>query len=118
MASWEELDEALNDYKITCNGNVRLRKMQKDWSKRLHFNCEDNDIRFTMVVDHGEIISYSNGHDGVPDIIVSTDSETFCDMFWGDLNPVSKYIRGEIKVKGSQEDVMRLDAISSVIWPD
>lgn len=39
-------------------------------------------------------------------------------MFWGDLNPVAKYLRGEIAVQGSQEDVMRLDAISSVIWPD
>jgi hypothetical protein len=39
-------------------------------------------------------------------------------MFWGDLNPVQKYLRGEIAVKGSQEDVMRLDAISYVIWPD
>jgi len=27
-------------------------------------------------------------------------------------------LRGEITVKGSQEDVMRLDAISFVIWPD
>jgi len=50
--------------------------------------------------------------------VVTSESETFCDMFWGDLNPVQKYLRGEIKVKGSQEDVMRLDAISYVIWPD
>ena len=39
-------------------------------------------------------------------------------MFWGDLNSVQKYLRGEIVVKGSQEDVMRLDAISYVIWPE
>jgi putative sterol carrier protein len=92
--------------------------MQKDWSKLLHFIAEDNGVRFTMVVDHGEIVEYGQDHTGVPDIIVTTDSETFCDMFWGDLNPVAKYLRGEIKVKGSQEDVMRLDAISFVIWPD
>ena len=62
--------------------------------------------------------STPEGHVGTPDIVVTTDSETFCDMFWGDLNPVQKYLRGEITVKGSQEDVMRLDAISFVIWPD
>ncbi len=118
MAGWDELGEALADYQVTCNGNERLRKMQKDWSKTLHFHCEDNAVDFTMVVYHGEIVSYSDGHDGVPDIVVMTDSETFCDMFWGDLNPVAKYLRGEIKVRGSQEDVLRLDAISSIIWPD
>lgn len=118
MADWDELAEALADYTQSCNNNARLRKMQRDWSKVLHFACEDNDVTFTMVVDRGEIMSTGPGHQGTPDIVVTTLSETFCDMFWGDLNPVQKYLRGEIKVRGSQEDVMRLDAISYVIWPD
>jgi putative sterol carrier protein len=118
LATWGELEEALADYTVQCNANERLRKMQRDWSRRLHFSCVDSDVTFTMVVDHGEIVEVSEGHDGVPDIGVSASSEVFCDMFWGDLNPVSKYLAGEIKVQGSQEDVMRLDAISAIIWPD
>jgi putative sterol carrier protein len=118
VADWEELEEALADYTVSCNTNERLRKMQRDWSRQLHFVCSDTGARFSMEVDHGEILSTPEGHVGTPDIIVTTDSETFCDMFWGDLNPVQKYLRGEITVNGSQEDVMRLDAISSVIWPD
>lgn len=118
MADWAELQEALADYTASCNTNERLRKMQRDWTRRLHFDCTDNGIMFTMDVDHGEIVRVVEGHEGVPDIVVTTDSEVFCDMFWGDLNPVQKYLRGEIKVKGSQEDVLRLDAISYVIWPD
>ncbi len=118
MATWEELDEALADYTATCNANERLRRMQKDWSRVLHFRCSDTDDTFTMEVDRGEIVAVKPGHQGVPDIVVTTGSETFCDMFWGDLNPVQKYLRGEIAVQGSQEDVMRLDAISYVIWPD
>jgi len=118
MAQWDELSEALADYTLNCNGNERLRKMQRDWSRTLHFICSDTATTFTMDVDHGEIISTGEGHVGVPDIVVTTTSETFCDMFWGDLNPVQKYLRGEITVKGSQEDVMRLDAISYVIWPE
>jgi hypothetical protein len=39
-------------------------------------------------------------------------------MFWGDLNPAQKYLRGELKLKASQEDVMRLDAINLIIWPE
>ena len=118
MANWDELAEALVDYTSTCNGNARLRKMQRDWSRVLHFACEDNGVLFTMEVVKGEILGTPEGHEGTPDIVVTTHSETFCDMFWGDLNPVQKYLRGEIKVQGSQEDVMRLDAISYVIWPD
>jgi len=118
MADWDELAEALADYTATCNTNERLRKMQRDWSRNLHFVCSDNELAFSMDVERGEIRSTQAGHVGVPDIIVTTHSEVFCDMFWGDLNPVQKYLRGEITVQGSQEDVMRLDAISAVIWPD
>lgn len=118
MADWDELAEALADYTVSCNENERLRKMQRDWSRVLHFTTSDTDAAFTIEVDHGEIVGTPQGHLGVPDIAVSADSETFCDMFWGDLNPVQKYLRGEIAVKGSQEDIMRLDAISYVIWPD
>ncbi|MEI8051346.1 MAG: SCP2 sterol-binding domain-containing protein [Actinomycetes bacterium] len=118
MAAWDEIGEALADYTATCNSNERLRKMQRDWSRVLHFICSDTTDTFTMVVTSGEIVATTAGHDGVPDLVVTTDSETFCDMFWGDLNPVAKYLRGDIKVKGTQEDVMRLDAISYVIWPD
>jgi putative sterol carrier protein len=118
MADWEELAEALADYTLSCNGNERLRKMQRDWSRTLHFICSDSETIFSMEVQKGEILSTPEGHVGVPDIVVTADSETFCDMFWGDLNPVAKYLRGEITVNGSQEDVMRLDAISYVIWPD
>ena len=49
---------------------------------------------------------------------MTTSSETLCDMFWGDLNPAQKYLRGELKLKASQEDVMRLDAINLIIWPE
>ena len=118
MADWNELREALDDYTVSCNDNARLRKMQRDWSRVLHFACSDNAVTFSMDVVKGEIVQVHEGHVGVPDIVVTTTSETFCDMFWGDLNPVQKYLRGEIKVQGTQEDVMRLDAISYVIWPD
>lgn len=118
MADWEELREALADYTVSCNENERLRKMQRDWSRVLHFVCSDTGQNFSMDVVRGEIVSTQEGHVGTPDIVVTTTSETFCDMYWGDLNPIKKYLGGEIIVKGSQEDVMRLDAICYVIWPD
>jgi putative sterol carrier protein len=118
MATWDELQAALADYTVSCNTNERLRKMQRDWTRMLHFICSDTDTDFSMDVKAGEIVATGAGNPGVPDIIVTTDSETFCDMFWGDLNPMPRYLRGEIQVRGSQEDIMRLDAISYVIWPD
>jgi putative sterol carrier protein len=118
MATSQEILEALADYQLQCNDNKRLRKMQRDWSKLLHFAADDTGDTFTMDVVKGEIVSYKAGAEGQPDIIVSAKSEDLCDMFWGDLNPSQKYLQGEIRVKASQEDVVRLDAITMIIWPD
>jgi len=118
MATSQEILDALADYQIQCNENKRLRKMQRDWTKLLHFIAEDSGDTFTMNVVKGEIVSYGPGAGGTPDIIVTTTSENFCDMFWGDLNPSQKYLQGEIRVKATQEDIVRLDAITMIIWPD
>jgi putative sterol carrier protein len=118
VATSAEIMEALADYTIQCNQNKRLRRMQRDWTKLLHFVAEDTGDKFTMEVIKGEIVSTAEGASGTPDVIVTATSEDMCDMFWGDLNPSQKYLDGEIKVKASQEDVMRIDAITMIIWPD
>jgi len=41
MATSQDILEALADYQVQCNENKRLRKMQRDWSKLLHFVAED-----------------------------------------------------------------------------
>jgi len=118
MATSDEIMEALADFKVQCNENKRLRRMQRDWTKLIHFVAEDTGDSFTMDVVKGEIVSFGTGRNGTPDIIVTASSEDLCDMFWGDLNPSQKYLDGEIRVKGSQEDIMRLDAITMIIWPE
>jgi putative sterol carrier protein len=118
MANADEIMEALEDFKEQCNSNKRLRRMQRDWSKVLHCQASDTGDSFTTNVVAGEIIENERGKQGTPDVVIETDSETLCDMFWGDINPTQKYLKGEIKVKGSQEDIMRIDAITAIIWPE
>lgn len=118
MATSSEIMEALADYKNQCNENKRLRRMQRDWTKLIHFVTEDTGDAFTMDIIKGEIISNKEGKEGTPDVIITALSEDMCDMFWGDLNPAKKYLDGEIRVKASQEDVQRIDAITMIIWPE
>jgi putative sterol carrier protein len=118
MADQNEVLEAMKEYSSLSNGNARLRKMNRDWNKVIQFHAKDINQDFTMKVVAGEVTEYRAGSPDTPDIIVTATSEIFCDMFWGDLNPTQKYLTGELQVKGSQEDIMRLDAISAVIWPE
>ena len=118
MATTEELLEAYAEWRTRSNDNPRLTKMVKGWDRVIHFVTTDTGQGYTMVVEDQQLSGLAVGHIGQPDVIVTGSSEDFCDMFWGDLNPSEKYMSGEITLQGSQQDVMRIDAISMVAFLD
>ncbi|HVA05202.1 MAG TPA: SCP2 sterol-binding domain-containing protein [Acidimicrobiales bacterium] len=118
MATVEELCEAFADWRARSNDNPRLIKMVKGWDRVVHFATTDTAQGFTMRVQDQALSELVVGHEDQPDVIVTGSSEDFCDMFWGDLNPSEKYMSGEITLAGSQQDVMRIDAISMVAFLD
>lgn len=118
MAGAEEIEEAYAEWRARSNANQRLRKMVRGWDRVIHFRTTDTGAGFTMAVRDQELSELTAGLEGQPDVIVTGSSEDFCDMFWGDLNPSEKYMSGEITLAGSQQDVMRIDAISMVAFLD
>ena len=118
MATAEELLEAYAEWRARSNGNPRLTGMIRGWDRVIHFTTTDTAQGYTMRVQEQQLSALAVGHDGQPDVIVTGSSEDFCDMFWGDLNPSEKYMSGEIALLGSQQDVMRIDAISMVAFLD
>lgn len=118
MASRDEIVEALIDFSSRCNANAKLRKMLRDWSRCVQFLAQDTGDVFTVGIDSGEITSRAVGAEGIADLVVSATSEDLCDLFWGDLNPAQKYLNGEIQVRGAAADVMRIDAMSRLMWSE
>ena len=118
MATLEELREAHAQWRDRSNGNARLRGMVRGWDRVIHFRTTDNGLGFTMRVENQQLSELDTGPVEVVDVVVTGTSEDFCDMFWGDLNPSEKYMSGDITLQGSQEDVMRIDAISMVAFLD
>jgi putative sterol carrier protein len=118
MASRDEIVEAYADWRERCNANERLKRMLRGWDRVVHLVAIDSGDTFTVEVRDQELLELSQGSLGSPDLVVSASSEDFADMFWGDLNPSEKYMSGEIVLSGSQEDVMRLDAMSMVAFLD
>jgi putative sterol carrier protein len=118
LASVEELAEAFAEWRARSNDNPRLAKMVKGWNRVIHFTTTDTNQGFTMRVADQRLSELVVGYEDQPDVIVTGTSEDFCDMFWGDLNPSEKYMSGEITLAGSQQDVMRIDAVSMVAFLD
>jgi putative sterol carrier protein len=118
VAGRDEIAEAYADWRARCNENDRLRRMLRGWDRVVHLVAVDTGDRFTVVVRDQTLAGLVDGTDTIADLVVTATSEDFADLFWGDLNPSEKYMSGEITLAGSQEDVMRLDAMSMVAFLD
>ncbi len=118
MATREELREALDDYTQRAQSNERVRKTLKNWNSVIHLDVTDLGIAYTMTIVNGELTDIQDGAVGTPDLIVSGKSEDLTNIFWGDENPASNYMQGAITTRGSQEDVMRLDAMAMLLYLD
>lgn len=117
MATKQELREALEDYTRRVQASERVRKTLKSWSCVIHIQATDvPEAQFTTTVRNGEVVSVEDGLIGQADLIVEGSSEDLANVFWGDENPASNYMQGAIKTKGSQDDVMRLDAMAMFIY--
>lgn len=116
MATREELREALDDYIVQANNNERVKRTLQHWSCVMHLQATDIEAAFTLTITNGELGTIEEGLRGKADLIVSGSSEDLTNIFWGDENPASNYMQGAIKVQGSQEDVMRLDAMAMFIF--
>ena len=118
MATREELREALDDYTQRAQSNERIRKTLKNWNSVIHLDVSDLGIAYTMTIVNGELTGVQDGAVGTPDLIVTGSSEDLTNIFWGDENPASNYMQGAITTRGSQEDVMRLDAMAMLLYLD
>lgn len=116
MATREDLREALEDYVTRGQASERVRRSLKNWNCVMHLQATDLDAAFTMEVVGGGLSAVQDGLIGAPDLIVRGTGEDLTKIFWGEENPASNYMQGAIKVQGSQEDVMRLDAMALMIY--
>jgi len=115
MATREELREALDDYMALASKSERVLRSLRNWNCVIYFEASDIATSFTMTIKDGKA-TVNEDPQGAADLIVKGSSEDLADIFWGDANPASNYMQGSIKIQGSQENVMRLDAMAMLIY--
>ncbi|MCC6751796.1 MAG: SCP2 sterol-binding domain-containing protein [Deltaproteobacteria bacterium] len=119
MPTAAELLQAANEFREKMNGHPKVRKLLKRWSPTLHFTASDDAAaKLSLRIDGGEAGPAVEGHQGSCDLEVLGTAQDLGDMFRGRINPTQKYLNGEIRVKGHQADIIKLDAITMIIWPE
>jgi putative sterol carrier protein len=115
MATREELRTALDDYVQQAQKSQRVQQALKGWNCVIYIEATDINVGFTMTIQGGQT-TVSDGGSGTADLIVRGSSEDLANIFWCDENPASNYMQGAIKIQGSPDNTMKLDAMSLMIY--
>ncbi len=115
MATHQEITESLKAFVEGYSKNQRLKIMNRDWDRNVLVLADDTESVHTLVLKDGEL-SFSEGKTAEPDLTVISGSDTLADMFFGDITPTEPYMNGTLRIIGSEDDILRLDFISLLIW--
>lgn len=115
MATHYEITESLKAFQEGYNNNKKLKMMNHDWNRVIVIEATDVESKHTIILQDGNI-SIAEGIFATPDLVVTSDSETLADLFYGDITPTEPYMNGTLVIKGSEDDIVRLDFISLMIW--
>jgi putative sterol carrier protein len=80
-----------------------------DWQSSIQFNLTgDNGGNWYVNVAEGQC-SVSEGHTDAPTATVDMPAETWVGIANGSVNPMTAFMKGQIKIKGKMGDVTRLN---------
>lgn len=108
------LGETLQRFAAACNTNQRLQQMNHDWDRLILVQPDDADEEHWIRYRDG--VAAVVAADGEAELIVEGASEVLISIFSGASTPTEPYMSGDLRVRGSQDDVMRLDIIALLIW--
>lgn len=116
MATHAEITASLQAFKEGYQKNKKLKIMNKDWNRVILIEANDIKSQHTLTLQNGELSVAEGGPNQNADLVVTSDSETLADLFYGDITPTEPYMNGTLVIKGSEDDIVRLDFISLMIW--
>ncbi len=115
VASHDEISKSLRAFVDGYNRNARLKAMNRDWNRTVLVQATDIPSQHTLVLRDGEL-TLLEGAAGEADLTVTAGSDLLADLFAGEITPTEPYLDGRLKVLGREEDIIRLDFISLMIW--
>lgn len=90
--------------------------MNRDWNRVIVIKANDVESQHTLTLQNGELSVAQGTPEQNADLVVTSDSETLADLFYGDITPTEPYMNGTLLIQGTEDDIVRLDFISLMIW--
>lgn len=98
------------------NADPRLKEMNRDWSRTIRLEPTDDHSPAAFSYLEGTMEVLPEEGDRTADIVLMAPEAILYSVFSGASSPTEPYLEGTLKVLGTQEDVIRLDFLSLMIW--
>jgi putative sterol carrier protein len=115
MAEPTNLRAILSRFAEACSSDPRLRAMNRDWTRTVAIQPTDGPDPVFLRYEGGTV-GVVDHLSAEPDLVVEAETTVLADIFSGRLAPTEPYLAGDLRVYGSQDDMMRLDIITLLIW--
>ena len=110
-----DLYEVLRLFQTRVNAEPTVKKMLRDWDRRLAIEATDGPS-YTVIVQGGQMVDILAEVAPDPDVSLMADTDVLTGIFTGTLNPMWAYNAGDLAFHGSTPDEMRLDAVVQYVW--
>ncbi|MHA1291047.1 MAG: SCP2 sterol-binding domain-containing protein [Promethearchaeota archaeon] len=105
--------KAFEFFKQLAAENEEIKEMLEDMDVRAQIIVEDINKKFWLIASKGAI-NYGEGELDNPSITILSTMKVAIGMLYGDFDPVSAYMSGEIVIEGNLPDAMEFNDILDV----
>lgn len=112
-----ELEVSLEQFRHKVNTHPRLRSLLKGWNRIAGITATDSGVQYTLTFRDSCIVEITHGAPGDQGQLQIEASEALLrGVFSGETNPATEFLEGRLQVFASDQDQMKLDAITLVLW--
>ncbi|HXZ96852.1 MAG TPA: hypothetical protein VEG37_07400 [Burkholderiales bacterium] len=116
-SSAPSLSETLEKFRSTVNGDSRLTNILRGWEPVIMIEVPNAGWRRYLPVHECRIAEITSDFKDASHIVrLRSSEETLIAIFDGRYNPVEAFFNGELELFATDNDQVKLDAISLVLW--
>ena len=111
------LSETLEQFRTKVNGDFRLTSILRGWEPVIMIEVPNAGWKQYLPVRDCRIAEITSDSQDVSHVVrLRSSEETLIAIFDGRCNPVEAFLNGELEIFATDNDQVKLDAISLVLW--
>lgn len=117
MTPGPEMEQVLRRFVEQFNASSQLPQMTRGWNRAIQLEPADGPWVLGLRVEGGRMVLLPAGvRPERPEIVLRAPSDLLAAIFRGETSPTEPYLDGTLVVQSSEEDMMKLDIFTLMVW--